>query len=65
MSEPVIAADGHTYEKLALQQWHMQHETSPVSGALMHSLMIPNLVLKNLIEQEKGFAEEQSPVPAA
>ncbi len=65
MSESVIAADGHTYEKLALQQWCMQHETSPVSGAFMHSLMIPNLVLKNLIEQEQGFAEEKSPVAAA
>ncbi|DBA87511.1 TPA: hypothetical protein ACH3X1_004540 [Trebouxia sp. C0004] len=50
-SEPVIAADGHTYEKLVLQQWRLPHETSPVSGALMHCLMIPNLVVKNLLGQ--------------
>ena len=65
MWEPVIADDGHTYEKLALQRWCMQPETSPLSAALALSLIIPNLVLKNLIEQEQGFAEEQSPVAAA
>ncbi len=53
MSEPVIATDGHTYDKAALQQWQKQHETSPVTGSLMHKLTIPNLAIKQLIRQEQ------------
>ena len=32
MREPVIAADGQTYEKAALKSWLQQHDTSPVTG---------------------------------
>ncbi len=51
MSEPVIAADGYTYEAKARQEWRQQHETSPVTGMLVHTLTIPNIVIKQLIKQ--------------
>ncbi|DBB05024.1 TPA: hypothetical protein ACH3X3_010295 [Trebouxia sp. C0006] len=48
--EPVIAADGHTYEKSAMEHWLGQHVTSPVTGAkLMHARLVPNRVLRSII----------------
>lgn len=54
MKEPVIAADGRTYEKQALSAWLQQHNTSPVTGkALEHVLLVPNNVIKSLIQQQQ------------
>jgi len=48
--EPVITADGHTYEKSAMEQRLGQHVTSPVTGAkLMHARLVPNRVLRSII----------------
>ena len=48
--KPVIAADGHTYEKSAMEHWLGQHVTSPVTGAkLMHARLVPNRVLRSII----------------
>ena len=48
----MIAADGHTYERSALQQWLKQHSTSPVTGSsLAHKQMVPNLVIKTIAIQ--------------
>ena len=33
--EPVVAADGHTYERLAIVRWLSDHHTSPVTGLFM------------------------------
>jgi len=33
MHHPVIAADGHTYERHAVEQWLQHRTTSPVTGA--------------------------------
>ena len=50
MTEPVIAADGHTYEKAALLDWLQTHNTSPVTGqCLPHARVVPNVLVKNLI----------------
>lgn len=32
MRDPVIAADGHTYEREAITQWFEHHDTSPMTG---------------------------------
>jgi hypothetical protein len=54
MTDPVIAADGHTYEKEAIQAWLHQHSSSPVTGkALEHKYLIPNLVLKSVIANQQ------------
>ena len=53
MEDPVIAADGHTYEKLAMQKWLQQHQTSPVTGkALTHVRLVPNIVIRSVIQQQ-------------
>ena len=31
--DPVSAADGHTYERCAVQEWLVSHSASPMTGA--------------------------------
>jgi hypothetical protein len=51
MREPVVAQDGHTYEKSAIEKWlKSQHLISPRTGQPMDGLMIPNVNLKKLIQ---------------
>jgi hypothetical protein len=33
--EPVVACDGHTYEKAAIEKWLTQKDTSPRTGEKM------------------------------
>ena len=54
MQEPVIAADGHTYDRLAIEQWLQQHDTSPVTGSLLqHKRIVPNVIIKNVMAQQR------------
>lgn len=51
LKEPVIAADGHTYEKHAFLDWLEQHATSPVTGqALSSTAMTPNLAIMEVVK---------------
>ena len=50
MNEPVIAADGYTYERAALQKWLQHSIMSPVIGKRMeHSSFLPKSAIKNTI----------------
>jgi len=50
MVEPVIAADGHTYEKAAIKAWLLDNTTSPVTREdLAHMRLIPNILIRGLI----------------
>ena len=45
--DPVIAADGYTYEYAAIAHWLQTKKHSPVTHKqLQHKLLVPNLVLK-------------------
>ena len=47
MQDPVIAADGHTYERQAMEDWLTCHSTSPVTGQKLHSLrLIHNVAIR-------------------
>ncbi len=53
MKDPVIAADGHTYERAAMQSWLAIHQTSPVTGAaLSHAKLVPNVIIRGVIQQQ-------------
>lgn len=59
MENPVVAADGQTYEKACIQQWFDRgHRTSPYSGAtLPHTNVTPNYLIKSAIsdwQQKRG-----------
>ena len=52
MDDPVICADGHTYDRHAIERWLSQHGTSPKTNARLPSReVISNHNLRSLIEQ--------------
>lgn len=52
MLDPVMIADGHSYERRVIQQWFDGHDTSPSTNApLEHKTMIPNVQLKDTIHR--------------
>ena len=52
MRDPVVCADGHTYDRPNIQQWFAGgNDTSPNTGArLPHLNLVPNHALRNSIE---------------
>jgi hypothetical protein len=51
MSDPVIAADGHSYERVAIQRWLEMRRTSPMTGAILnHAQLVPNHRLRAIID---------------
>ena len=53
MIDPVIAADGHTYERAAIQQWLQTRSTSPVTLLpLPHTRLVPNVLAKTAIQSQ-------------
>ena len=53
MVDLVIAADGHTNRRCAMQHWLQHHPTSPVTQApLPHTRFIPNLLIKGAIASQ-------------
>ena len=51
MRQPVIAADGHTYDRQAIETWLLTHDTSPKSGEVLSSqVLVPNHNLKRLVD---------------
>ena len=54
MRDPVIAADGHTCERAAMQAWLQHHHTSPVTGvSLAHSRLVSNVIVKAAIANQQ------------
>ena len=51
MKDPVVAADGHSYERTAIEQWFKGgSRISPMTGArLAHTTLIDNIRLKAVI----------------
>ena len=50
MRDPVLCADGNSYERAAVTAWLLQHDTSPVNGSpLAHRDLIPNHVLRSVM----------------
>jgi len=53
MTDPVVALDGHTYERSAILRWFEQgSQTSPKTGSPMQQLLIPNHALRAQIMTE-------------
>ena len=50
MVEPVVDADGHTYERSAMKHWLHQNDTSPVTHLpLPHKRLVSNVVIRSAI----------------
>jgi hypothetical protein len=49
MREPVVADDGHTYERSAIAEWVKMKGTSPLTRGRMTSHFIPNIPIRKMI----------------
>eukprot|EP00434_Breviolum_minutum_P014757 symbB.v1.2.013011.t1/scaffold914.1/size160365/4 len=58
----VLAADGFTYERQAIEKWLSMHNTSPMTGAVLaHRYLTENFALRHLIEAyETQLAEKRT-----
>jgi len=60
MQDPVLAADGFTYERGGIERWLVNNITSPMTrGVMANKDLIPN---KNLKSQTEQWKEEQKGV---
>ena len=51
MVDPVVTADGQTYERSAIEGWLLTRNTSPATGAVLrHKELAPNFALRKAIE---------------
>jgi hypothetical protein len=65
MVEPVVAADGHTYERAAIARWLKTSDKSPMTGSvLLHKELVPNYGLMSSV-QEAAVRERQAAAAAA
>ena len=52
MSDPVMAADGHAYERTAIERWLATKSTSPMTGGeLEHMGLSPHHMLRRMIRE--------------
>jgi hypothetical protein len=59
MVSPVMAADGHSYEQSAIEEWLEAHSTSPKTNEeLPHVHLVPNHTLRAIIQD---FVDGLSP----
>ena len=53
MEDPVTAADGHTYDRFAIEEWLKTHRTSPMTNEVLSSqALVPNVALRRMILEE-------------
>ena len=51
MINPVVAADGHTYERAAIARWLQTSDKSPLTGAMLaHKDLVPNYMLLSSLQ---------------
>ena len=66
MIDPVADALGNTYERAAIQRWLRDHNTSPLTGAVLpHKDLVPNHALWSTIENWEKTAHEECMAKAA
>ncbi|XP_073130210.1 U-box domain-containing protein 35-like [Henckelia pumila] len=55
MYDPCVAADGHTYERKAIEAWLDEKDTSPITNLpLSHKILIPNYTILSEIMEWKS-----------
>lgn len=69
MTDPVVSADGYTYERVAIARWFETSRKSPVTGqTLPHTDLVANhsvrTLLKMLIDMTAGSPEAPKALPA-
>lgn len=55
MLDPVIAADGHTYQRLAAAEWLTAYITS--HWCHPHAKLVPTVIIKSAIAHQKQLLQ--------
>lgn len=56
--DPVIADDGHTYERKAITDWLKKNSISPLTRAIIDVQNLkPNIVVKSMMIQFKKYED--------
>ncbi|KDO32075.1 hypothetical protein SPRG_03294 [Saprolegnia parasitica CBS 223.65] len=56
MVDPVVASDGHTYERAQIARWLQTHDSSPITnGKLATKALLPNHTLKQAIAEFQSY----------
>lgn len=69
MIEPVVAADGHTYERNAIARWLQTSSRSPLTGEILaHRELVPNYLLlsslgNEVVGKEANGDDEEEEIP--
>jgi hypothetical protein len=61
MTDPVVAADGQTYQRESIKEWLSRgHRKSPLTGSnLPHTFLTDNIVLKRIIREYQSRIPEE------
>ena len=51
MEDPVIAMDGHTYERAAIATWYARSDRSPMTNLPIPATLIPNIAIRQQIAE--------------
>lgn len=58
MNDPVVAADGHSYDRKAIERWVCAHGTSPMTNmTLAHMAFVPNILASKLVASWRTLEE--------
>jgi hypothetical protein len=49
MGDPVVLADGFSYERQAITEWMSSNRISPMTGTVVEKTIIANTILRTLI----------------
>jgi len=60
MIDPVVCADGHTYERHAIARWLLSSNRSPLTGAVLpHTELAPNYLLISSLGSSQSSVQEE------
>lgn len=57
MEDPVVAKDGHTYERESIEMWFRNNSRSPKTNSEISTELVPNYALKSAIEAMSELRE--------
>ena len=64
MRDPVVTADGHTYERAAIERWLRDHGTSPQTNEVLpYKHVVPNHALRKQIADYRDANGMSPPRP--
>ena len=65
MRSPVVCADGHTFERAAIERWLSTNLTNPATGVnLSHRFLNPSITMLNEIREYEAATGRTRPAPS-